>query len=56
MKQIFFLLLIALSACSSGEKLAACKGPVLALNPGHWQPTKDDLEASPQTTPPPGRP
>lgn len=55
MRQIFLLLLLlALAGCSAGDKLAECKGAVFALNPAHWQPTNDDLEAKPQTVP--GRP
>lgn len=41
----FFLLLIGLAGCQSGEPLAECKGPPFALNPGHWQPTAADLKA-----------
>jgi len=35
--------LVALAACSNGEPLAACKGPVFQLNTGHWQPSPADL-------------
>lgn len=58
MKTILILLLAALSGCTASDKLAECKGPVFALNAGHWQPSGDDLEARPQTAPQtvPGRP
>lgn len=36
--------LIGLSACSSTEKLASCKGPVFALNTGHWVPSPADMQ------------
>lgn len=43
LKPIVFLMLIALSACSSGEELASCKGPVFQLNTGRWEPAPTDL-------------
>ncbi len=50
MKTILLLsLLMVLAGCQAGEKLAGCKGPVFALNPGHWLSTKADLKACPQT-------
>jgi type IV secretion system protein VirB7 len=48
---LFILALaLALAACSSGEELAACKGPVFPLNADHWQADPADL-----ATPPAGR-
>ena len=44
---ILSLAVMALSGCSNGEHLAACKGPVFQLNPGHWQASAADL-AKPQ--------
>ena len=37
------MVLLALSACSDGEQLASCRGPVFQLNAGHWQATPADL-------------
>jgi hypothetical protein len=31
------VLAMGLAACSNGEPLAACKGPVFQLNADHWQ-------------------
>jgi hypothetical protein len=31
------VLAVGLAACSNGEPLAACKGPVFQLNADHWQ-------------------
>jgi hypothetical protein len=36
--------LIGLAACSNSEELAVSRGPVFALNAGHWQPTTADLQ------------
>jgi hypothetical protein len=46
---VILVALISLAACSHSEVLATPKGPVFALNPGHWQPTPADLQP-----PPPG--
>ena len=35
---------VVLAACSGGESLTACKGPVFQLNAGHWTPTPVDLK------------
>jgi outer membrane murein-binding lipoprotein Lpp len=35
--------LILLAACSSGEKLAQCSGPVFQLNADQWQAGSGDL-------------
>jgi type IV secretion system protein VirB7 len=43
LKPILIVVLIALSACSNGEELASCKGPVFQLNPGRWEPAPTDL-------------
>jgi Outer membrane lipoprotein virB7 len=37
------LILMALAACSNGEELASCKGPVFQLNTGHWSPAPSEL-------------
>ncbi len=39
------LLGLGLSACSS-HTMAECKGPILAMNTGQWQPTPQDVEAA----------
>jgi Outer membrane lipoprotein virB7 len=36
--------LIGLAACSNAEVLAKPRGPIFALNTGHWQPTPADLQ------------
>jgi type IV secretion system protein VirB7 len=41
---VTLIALAALSACTNSEVLATCKGPIFALNTGHWQPTKADLQ------------
>lgn len=33
------------SGCAETHKLAACHGPLVALNPSHWQPTAADMAA-----------
>jgi hypothetical protein len=40
--------LVGLAACSNAEVLAKPRGPVFALNTGHWKPTSADLQI-PQT-------
>lgn len=40
---IAMLGLAVLAACSTGEDLTACKGPVFPLNPDHWTPGPGDL-------------
>jgi len=47
---VILIALIGLAACSSAEVLATPKGPIFALNAGHWQPTPADLQL-----PKPGR-
>jgi type IV secretion system protein VirB7 len=37
------LILLALTACSSGEELASCKGPVFQLNTGRWSPAPAEV-------------
>ena len=44
MKSAAILILLALAACSSSDELATCKGPVFALNAGHWVPATADLK------------
>jgi hypothetical protein len=41
-------LILLLTACSNGEKLASSSGPLFQLNADHWQATPDDL--SPAST------
>jgi hypothetical protein len=36
-------LIAALTACSNGPPLTACKGPVFQLNADHWQVAPTDL-------------
>lgn len=47
-----FLLIIVtfglLAGCSNPDPLAVASGPLFALNAGHWQPTPQDLAASPK--------
>ena len=40
-------LLLALTAagCAGSHKLATCKGPLLALNAPHWQPSAAEMAA-----------
>ena len=39
--------LFGLAGCASPEALPTAHGPLFALNPTHWQPTAQDLEAPP---------
>ena len=52
MKVLLLIALWGLSACSDGEELATCHGPIFALNTGRWQPQPADL----RTPPPIGKP
>jgi type IV secretion system protein VirB7 len=53
MKSLIVILILGLLAgCSSGEDLAACKGPVFQLNTGKWDPAPSDL-FEPKATPAP---
>jgi hypothetical protein len=36
--------LLALSACANSHTMAECKGPLVPLNAGLWQPTPEDLK------------
>jgi hypothetical protein len=46
MKALIMISVAALlCACSSKHELAKCKGPLIALNSGHWAPTPDELSA-----------
>jgi hypothetical protein len=51
MRRVFrFLVLVAfagLAGCASDNELAVAKGPGFALNPGHWQPSDQDLKTIP---------
>ena len=35
--------LLVLTACSDGEQLASCRGPIFQLNANHWQATPAEL-------------
>ena len=39
--------LFGLAGCAGRETLPTPQGPLFALNPTHWQPTAQDLEAPP---------
>ena len=39
------LLALAAAGCTSSHTLATCKGPLVALNAPHWQPTAGDMIA-----------
>jgi len=36
-----------LAGCSNPDPLAVASGPLFPLNPGHWQPTSQDLDSPP---------
>jgi hypothetical protein len=36
-----------LAGCSNSDPLAVASGPLFQLNPGHWQPARQDLAAPP---------
>jgi hypothetical protein len=36
-----------LAGCAGSDPLAVASGPLFPLNPGHWQPTPQDLAAPP---------
>jgi len=36
-----------LVGCAGSDPLAVASGPLFLLNPGHWQPTPQDLAAPP---------
>lgn len=36
-----------LAGCADSDPLAVASGPLFPLNPGHWQPTPQDLAAPP---------
>ena len=42
--------LLVLGACSSSHELAVAKGPLFALNAGHWHPSPLDLTLVTTTT------
>jgi hypothetical protein len=50
--RIFKFYLVALTlgllaGCVNPDPLAVASGPLFPLNPGHWQPTAQDLAAPP---------
>jgi len=48
LRWFFLIALLSFSGCSSMQKPAEAKGPLFALNPGHWQPTPQDLKDQPR--------
>ena len=40
-----FLLVLTAAGCTSSHTLATCKGPLMALNAPHWQPTAEEMAA-----------
>lgn len=48
LKLIVILVTLGLLAgCAGSDPLAVASGPLFLLNPGHWQPTPQDLAAPP---------
>jgi len=43
MKTMILIAVLSLSACDHSEELATCKGPLFALNTGHWVASPADL-------------
>ncbi len=39
-----------LAGCGNSDPLPSESGPLFALNPGHWQPSPQDLAAPPKVT------
>lgn len=39
------VILAMLSACAAKKDFVDCSGPVVLLNPGHWQPTDAERQA-----------
>ena len=44
---LIFAVVSLLGGCSNSDPLALASGPVFPLNPGHWQPARQDLAAPP---------
>jgi hypothetical protein len=44
---LIVLTLGLLAGCANPDPLAVASGPLFPLNPGHWQPTPQDLAAPP---------
>ena len=44
-RPLALLLTLAAAGCTSSHTLATCKGPLLALNAPHWQPTAIEMTA-----------
>ncbi len=44
-RPLVLLLALAAAGCTSGHTLATCKGPLVALNAPHWQPTAGEMVA-----------
>ena len=42
---LVLLLALAAAGCTSSHTLASCKGPLVALNAPHWQPTSAEMIA-----------
>ena len=44
-RPLVLLLALAAAACTSSHTLATCRGPLVALNAPHWQPTAAEMTA-----------
>ena len=44
-RPLALLLALAAAGCTSSHQLAACKGPLVALNAPHWQPSAAEMAA-----------
>ncbi len=42
-RALTLILALAATGCAEQHRLAACRGPVMALNAAAWQPTPADL-------------
>ncbi|ADV14688.1 MULTISPECIES: type IV secretion system lipoprotein VirB7 [Mesorhizobium] len=44
MKRYLLLLILALAACKTTDRLATCTGTPFQLNAGQWETTPEDLQ------------
>lgn len=44
-RSLALLLVLAAAGCTSNHQLATCKGPLVALNAPHWQPSAAEMVA-----------
>lgn len=44
-RALAILLALAAAGCTSNHQLAACKGPLIALNAPQWRPTAAEMVA-----------